>query len=389
MRRLFLLGCLFAVGSPTSGLETCVPLDTVFTPGCSRVWSLCVPLAWDRLRAYHHVSKIELIEPSESASFLNAFQWDEPSCAPEGLFALAGEHTPLFADEARELLKRRLGANAASLVEEAPALGPVAGRADVKRIRAVLVLAGLRLRPRFPATFTEGTDKVVFRSRDGAGHPVAGFGADGARAGVIGDCVKVLADDRGGTQVVQLTLVPGGGTNGAMILATGAGLNSMEDGIERIRAARKKPLPAAMEVQDATGKKWRYEAALAAGDRFWMPKVRFALFSDEPDLSRKTYLRSVGGAGSLTVWKIGQVQAWINLALTPQGVMTETVYKIPADFLSIGGGSGGESSIPIEERPLWRKELVFDRTFLLTLWEKEAEHPYLAIWIDGGDAFSP
>src|SRR5579859_2992475 len=67
-----------------TALESTLDLSEKFRPGVSLMWSPCGQAAWDELRAYHHVDKIEMRPRSRTAEILDAFKWDRDKTLPDG-----------------------------------------------------------------------------------------------------------------------------------------------------------------------------------------------------------------------------------------------------------------------------------------------------------------
>lgn len=62
--------------------------------------------------------------------------------------------------------------------------------------------------------------------------------------------------------------------------------------------------------------------------------------------------------------------------------MMQAVFKVPPDFLSVGGDSGGAKPPEPKQLPPLPRRFLFNAPFVASLWIKGAEWPFLACWVD-------
>jgi hypothetical protein len=66
--------------------------------------------------------------------------------------------------------------------------------------------------------------------------------------------------------------------------------------------------------------------------------------------------------------------------------LAQAVFKVAPDFLAQAGeGAPGPRPADPTKLPLLPRRFVFDQPFMMTLWMKGAEWPYLASWVDSED----
>lgn len=346
--------------------------------GLSLLWSPCGQAAWDKMREFHKVKVIDLEPPTHLADVLNNFQWDAAKTLPDGTVVYGGEDSEARRAEIRETLRKKVGANAAAMI--GPYVPP--GRVDDNTVRlgSAIFVSCLSYSPRFPVGFA--LKKGVFSFSNGQGTPVQGFGSEGPHAANLGDALEIIADDFKGSVILRLPFfVEAKSTPCFLTLAKIPGLTCLEDGIQRVRQALKSPLPADQAIKQ-NDKWWRYHNQLSAVDRFWMPKLKTTLSCDYGELIGKEYLHQLGGLG-ITYWKIREAQQLLSFRLDEQGAMTQAVFKIVPDFLSSSGGGVASLKAPkVETLPFLPRVFSFDGPFLVALWMKGAEWPYLACWVD-------
>ena len=353
-------------------------LGEKFQEGLSLLWSPTGQACWDKMREFHGVKAIELEPPTHIADVLNQFKWDAAKTLPEGTVIYGGEDSEARRKEIREVLRKRVGANAAAMI--GPYLPPGRVDADTVRLGSALFVSCLSHSPRFPVGFVPKKNPLSFSS--GQKTPVLGFGSEGPHAANLGDALEIIADDLKGSVILRLPFSEAEKSKSSFLtLAKIPYMTCLEDGIQRVRQALRSPLPADQAIQQ-NNRWWRYHHHLSAVDRFWMPKLKTTLSCDYGELIGKTYLRQHIGPFEF-YWRIREAQQLISFNLDEYGSMTQAVFKIPPDFLSSGGGEGATANAPkIESLPFLPRVFSFDGPFLAALWMKDAEWPYLACWVD-------
>ena len=368
--------------SPEAALQTQVTatldLGEKFQNGLSLLWSPTGQACWDQMRVFHGVKAIELEPPTHIADVLNQFKWDAAKTLPDGTVIYGGDDSEARRKEIREVLRKRVGANAAAMI--GPYLPPGRVDADTVRLGSALFVSCISHSPRFPVGFV--LKKNIFSFSSGRGIPVQGFGSEGPHATNLGDALDIIADDFKGTVILKLPFFEETKSKQSFLtLAKVPNMTSLEIGIQRVRQALKSPLPADQAIKQ-NDKWWRYHHHLTSVDRFWMPKLKTTLSCDYGELIGKTYLRQHIGPIDF-YWRIREAQQLISFNLDEYGAMTQAVFKIPPDFLSSGGGEAAPANTPkIESLPFLPRVFSFDGPFLAALWMKDAEWPYLACWVD-------
>ena len=350
-----------------------------FQSGLSLLWSPAGQAAWDLMKKYHKVEAIELEPPTHLAEVLNHFKWDAAATLPENTFLYGGDDSEARRTEIREMLRKRIGANAAAMI--GPFRPPGRVSEDAFRIRSALFVSCLTHSPHFPVGFVPKPNVFSFSNRRSL--PVQGFGSDGAHAGSLGNALEILADDFKGTFVLKLPFYEEAKKRASFLtLVRMPNMTSLEKGIEQVQRALKAPIPADQAIKQ-NNRWWRYHHQLTVADRFWMPKLKAYLSCDYGELIGKQYLRQSTGPGTETYWQIREAQQLLSFRLDEQGAMTQAVFKISPDFLSSGGGGADATDAPkIETLPFLPRVFSFDGPFLAALWMKDAEWPYLACWVD-------
>lgn len=353
--------------------------DEKLAPGTSLLWSPTAQAAWDQMKAYHHVDAIELEPHTHLADVLNRFVWDDAATLPDGTIIFGGDDSEDRRKEIRAALLKRVGPNAAAMIGPFQPPGPLDEKTT--RIGSALFVSCLSHNPKFPVTFAPSTGP--FRFSNAASVEVRGFGCQGAEAGRYFDAVEVLADDLNGAYVIKFTFFSGEkGRPEFMLVATRPRLESLGEAITWMREAINKPLPADQSVKH-NNQWWRWHHQLTPSDRFWMPLLQTTLSCDYGELIGRTYLRQRHANGWQTFWKIREAQQLVSFRLDEHGALAQSVFKVPADFLSVGGApSSGPEPPAWQKLPLLPRRYLLNSPFVVSLWMKGAEWPYLACWVD-------
>ncbi|MCW0217806.1 MAG: hypothetical protein OJI67_05745, partial [Prosthecobacter sp.] len=90
--------------------------DEPITAGTSLLWSPSGQAAWDAMRMFHGVERLELVPPTPIADVLNDFQWDAASVLPAGTVVFGGEDSVARRAEIREELRKKVGPKAAAMI---------------------------------------------------------------------------------------------------------------------------------------------------------------------------------------------------------------------------------------------------------------------------------
>lgn len=371
---------LQAQQNPATG-DVVATLDAAesFRAGTSLFWSPVGQAAWDQLRAYHGVKDIQLKPHTPVADVLNAFRWEADKTLPDGTVVFGGDDSENFREKIRAELRQKIGANAAAVIDAYKPPGPV--DENTVRLHSTLMVSCISHSPRFPVSFK--TWGAGFQLSGGSKPVVEGFGCQGDDAAAHADAVRVVADDMEGTFLLALACHSGEKARSEfMLVGMNPKLTNLAEGIEWMKQSLKKPLPADQAVKRGNAS-WRYHHRLTAADHFWMPKLKTTLSCEFGELTGKEYLETQFPNGARTFWRIGQVQQLLILRMNETGVMTQAVFKVPADFLSTAGAgpSGTGPPDPIK-LPFLPRSFLLNRPFIVALWMKGAEWPYLACWVD-------
>ncbi len=353
-----------------------------FKPGASLFWSPTAQAAWDQLKAYHGVKAIDLNPHTPVADVMNGFTWDAAKTLPDGTVVYGGDDSEMLRDQIRQMLRQKAGANAAAMI--GPYLPPGPVNEFVDRLHSALFVSCLSHAPRFPASFKVST--APFRLSNGEKPWVTGFGCKNDETLAHFDVVHVLADDRKGSFLLKIVFFTGEKARPEfMLIGTNPQLSSLAEGIEWMKLALKNPLPVDQAVRHNNAW-WRYHNQLTPADVFWMPKLKTTLACDFGELIGKKYLEQALPNGRRAWWQIREAQQLIVFRLDEEGVLAQAVFKVATDFLSESGGAApGPRPADPTKLPMLPRRFVFDQPFVMTLWMKGAEWPYLASWVDSED----
>jgi hypothetical protein len=353
-----------------------------FKPGASLFWSPTAQAAWDQLKNYHGVKAIELDPHTPVADVLNNFVWDAGKTLPDGTVVYGGDDSEKLREDIRHMLRLKIGANAAAMIGPYQLPGRV--REDVERLHSALFVSCLAHAPRFPASFK--ASNAPFRLSNGEKPRVAGFGCAKDEVLAHFDVVQILADDRRGSFLLKITFFTGEKARPEfMLVGTKPQLTSLAEGIEWMKRAMKQPLPVD-QVVSHNNAWWRYHNQLTPADVFWMPKLKTKLACDFGELIGKSYLKQTLPNGWLAWWEIREAQQLIVFKLDEEGALAHAVLRVAPDFLAAAGGSGlGPKPSDATKLPPLPRRFVFDQPFVMALWMRGAEWPYLASWVDSED----
>lgn len=373
---------LLAQQAPEQVIAT-LDLDEKFTPGLSLLWSPSGQAVWDEMKAFHKVPAIELEPYTPVADVLNRFQWDAAKTLPDGTLIFSGEDSEQRRNEIRGILQKRMGVHAAAMI--GPYLPPAYLGGGVTRERTALFVSCLSHSPQFPVTFARS--KGLFRLSDGRQVSAQGLGCKGALAAAYGDAVRVLADDLQGGCILALALSAVEKEKPAfLMLATRPGFGSLGEAVEWMRETLKKPAPADQAVKVGNSW-WRWRHELTGSDELCLPFLQTTLACDYGELVGKTYLRQKNDMGE-TFWRIREAQQLLSFRLNERGTMTQAVFKVVPDVLSVGGAPDGVKPPEPKQLPPLPRRFLFNAPFVASLWIKGAEWPYLACWVDSKKVLS-
>lgn len=346
-------------------------VDKKFTAGLSLLWSPCGQAAWDQMRRYHKLDSIELQPHSQTAGVLNRFIWDQTATLPDGTLIFGGDDSAQRRDEIREALRKHGGAAAGALVDANVPPGDGAAR-------SALFISYLSHNPRFPAAFEPALQPFTFST--GRRLAVRGFGCQGGAAANHADVVEVLADDLKGSFVLKLTLFNGEkGRPEFMLVATRPGLKSLAAAIAWQKEVMKKPPPENQAVRHGNAW-WRWHHRLTAADKFWMPQLSAGVSCDYGDLIGRRY--EAGREGGVPgTWQIREARQMLSFRVNERGALAQAVFKIAPDFL-VHDASGDLPPPDARKLPLLPRRFMLDGPFVLCLWMKGSDWPYLACWAD-------
>ena len=389
MFRLFVISAVLSArlalaqtASYSQGVASTLDPGETFKPGASLFWSPTAQAAWDQLKAYHGVKAIDLDPPTPVADVLNHFVWDAGKTLPDGTVVYGGDDSEKLRADVREMLRKKVGANAAAMIGPYLPPGPVNER--VTRLHSALFVSCLAHAPRFPASFK--ASNAPFRLSNGEKPRVAGFGCEKDEVLPHFDVTQILADDRRGSFLLKITFFTGEkGRPEFMLVGTKPHMTSLSEAMEWMKAAMKRPLPVD-QVVSHNNAWWRYHNQLTPADVFWMPKLKTTLACDFGELIGKQYLKQKLPNGLTTWWEIRDAQQLIVFKLDEQGALAHAVFKVAPDFLAAGGGGGlGPKPSDATKLPPLPRRLVFDQPFVMSLWMKGSEWPYMAAWVDSKD----
>lgn len=366
-----------------TALESTLDLSEKFRPGVSLMWSPCGQAAWDELRAYHHVGKIEMLPLSHTAELLNAFQWQRDKTLPDGTVIFGGDDSPAFRERVREELQKKCGRNAAQMIGPYKPPGPLTVEGKVFRLKSALFVSALSRALRFPGSFADDAAPKAFLASAGKPWPALGFGTTGTQSEGYRESIVVLDDDLKGRFCLRFKILGDSNVKPEfLVLMRDAALTSFDDAIHGMRKLLTQERHAQRNVE-ADGRKWIYTDTLEANDTLWMPQLHAALSCDFLDLVGKPYLRTpivVNGVETMGWWEIREAQQLLNFRLNHQGALVEAVFKMKPDFLTGQGEPiARETAAPLK----YRKTFIFDKPFIASFWREGADYPYLACWVDG------
>ena len=353
-----------------------------FKPDTSLFWSPTAQAAWDQLKAYHGVKAIELKPHTPVADVMNGFTWDAAKTLPDGTVVYGGDDSEMLRDQIRQMLRQKVGANAAAMIGPYQPPGPV--NETTTRLHSALFVSCLSHAPRFPASFK--VSRAPFRLSNGQKPWVTGFGCQKDETLAHFDVVHVLADDRRGSFLLKIGFFTGEKARPEfMLIGTKPQMSNLAEAIEWMKLALKHPLPVDQAVRHQNAW-WRYHNQLTPADVFWMPKLKTTLACDFGELIGKRYLEQTLPNGLKTWWQIGEAQQLLVFHLDEEGALAQAVFKVAPDFLSQAGeGTPGPRPADPTKLPPRPRRFVFDQPFVMTLWMKGAEWPYLASWVDSED----
>ncbi|RBP43794.1 hypothetical protein DES53_105193 [Roseimicrobium gellanilyticum] len=364
------------VANPPS-LEATLDVGEQFRNGVSLIWSPVGNATWSDLLDFHQVDKIHMDPRSPTAEVLNAFQMDKSKVLPPGTFTFAGEDSPESRDKVREALKKQVGASAASMI--GPYVPPDISASNPAR--PVLMVCSIARQPFFPSHFAPDPNPRLFTDRLGVHHRTLGFGTAGKFASQYTN-VEVLADDLAGHQVLRLDFASTGlESQEFVVLSTPGQHRSMEEAVKEIHGLLGK-VGEVSRVVEVGGVKYQYTSTLEAGDELWIPYLQARVLGEYPDLVGKSYLKSPDGR---RWWELRQVSQFLNWKLDHTGAVVEATAAAAAAPQEPFGDPPASQQAQAQPKklPLYRKQFIFNKPFIASLWRKGSDWPYLACWMDG------
>lgn len=366
-----------AGGAPS--IEATLDVGEKFRDGVSLIWSPVGNAAWSDLLDFHKVDRIHMDPRSTTAERLNAFQMDKAKVLPPGTFTFAGEDSPESRDKVREALKKQVGEGASGMI--GPYVPPDISATNPAR--PVLMVCSIARQPFFPSHFAPDPNPRLFKDRLGVPHRVLGFGTAGKFASRYTN-VLVLADDLAGHHVLRVDFAATGhNSQEFMVLSTPGKHRSMEEAVREIHGLFGKAGEVSRKVE-VGGVAYEYTNTLQAGDELWTPYLRARVLGEYPDLVAKSYLKSPDGR---KWWELRQVSQFLSWKLDHTGAMVEASAAAAATPAEPFGDAPPVQPAQVQPKklPLYRKQFVFNKPFIASLWREGSEWPYLVCWIDGPD----
>jgi len=331
--------------------EIAPTLDTELNTTNSVVYCPTLQMAWDELKGVVG-GPIRMQKQDDLAAKLN-----EASC-PTGVVpeqahvAMAGYADRGIVTKLEEVLREKFGA-------EAPELPAI-----LSDNRTVIVTYSYLCRTLpFPKKFARSeTLPLDFRIGEKT-HSVHFFGTPQSTADDFASQVEILHYSGEDDFVVRLLSRV---KDEFIVLAKIPQPQSLAAGVETMRKYLEAERRGFTELE-VNGKKEFYLNRLSQGDFLAIPVVDLNVQRSFPQLCNRLF----ANPGFEEVW-LHQVYQDVVFKMDESGAtVRSTAY----------GAFAGGSSKP--------RRFLFDRPFLLTLWKKGAEQPYLAVWIASPDVLLP
>ncbi len=351
-RFLPLLGFLVSVGISHATPQIAPTLDTKLDGTNSVVYCPTLQIAWDGLKEIVG-GPIKMQKQDELAGRLNDTSCPTGVVPEEAHVAMAGYADQGVVAKLEEALRKKFGATAPEL----PAI------LSDKRTVIVTYSYLYRTLP-FPKKFARSTTlPLQFRSGKDS-HPVHFFGAPERTADDFASQVEILHYSGDNDFVVHLSSRI---NNEFIVLAKLPQPETLSAGVDTVRKYLETDRKGFTELE-VNGKKEFYLNTLSQGDILAIPVVDLEVQRNFPQLCDRLFTNP----GFEEVW-LHQVYQDVAFKMDESGATVRST--------AYGAAFGGGSSKP--------RRFLFDRPFLLTLWQKGAKQPYLAAWIASPDVLIP
>lgn len=348
-------GFLLFVGICHGTPEIAPTLDAKLDATNTVVYCPTLQIAWDNLKGIAG-GPIGMKNQDNLAVRLNDTSCPTGVVPEQAHVAMAGYADQGIVAKLEEALRKKFGA-------DAPELPPILSD---KRTVIVTYSYLCRALP-FPKKFARSTTlPLEFRSGNDS-HPVHFFGAPQRTADDFASQVEILHYGGDNDFVLRLSSRV---ENEFIVLAKIQKPETLSAGVETVRNYLQAERKGFTELS-ANGKKEFYLNTLSQGDLLAIPVVDLNVQKNFAQLCDRLFTNP----GFEEVW-LHQVYQDVAFKMDEAGATVRST--------AYGAGFGGGSSQPRKPR-----RFLFDRPFLLTVWQKDAQQPYLAVWIASTDVLIP
>jgi len=309
--------------------------------GNNLIYCSTFQIAWNMLQDSIVREEIKLSGNPLIAKMLNKQRSTARDLSEDCYVAMVGELTEEFLRRINDALKEKFGDQAPDEVKE-----PI-----LPRIPQIFSYAYLYKDLQFPLEFESLENPVHFHSQDTV-TDVKAFGIE-----KLSDANKELGKQ---VQVIEYEREPGYASAPKSFII---GLESKSEN-DQIILACVEPEANLLETIEMVSKKVEQAppASLKPDETLQIPKLDFNVDHSFSELTSRNFLNE-GWKG----WFISKATQWIRFKLNEKGA----VLKSEARIVMLKG--------PISRR------FVFDKPFLIYLKQKDAEHPYFAMWVDNAE----
>ncbi len=349
--------CLLIASLPwiSAAPESLLSIDELPPKGTTQVWSPLFQASWEKLTELH-AGKLAKVEPANAfIAKLEAFSWQADKVMPQDGYAVyAGPATQKFAQDTAAAIKKQFD------VSIDPNRVPIIPGGNVAY---GILVRDLKFEKKF---FLSRNNALEFRSTKNKPQKVKYFGTAGKLSEEYSQYVKVLQYDDEGSSFLLSIATDKDGEN--LMIYRPSEPCSFGDAFEHVKKAKKAPLTGGFGgVRDPS---------LHRQD---VVKIPYITLKADTDFTAQLK-GNIFYAGEATPWRIVKAFQVTQFELFEDGakVRVET---------AVGGEPFGEAPKP-RAVPVVPRNFICDRPFFVFLWRADAEMPYLAAWIDGGDCLT-